>query len=147
MQETNPPNIMRRLVAAIAVIIACACSQPTGHMVDPSRVLVAPFPWPTPQTLPPDASPQILAVWMNETTIRPGRQWIGRIVTSTNVASVEVRTESFSFTADRRRFGVFDFSQDVLDIIPQYRRAYALHILARNTRGDIDERVVPIVIR
>ena len=68
-------------------------------------------------------------------------------MTSTNVASVELRTESFSFVADRLGFGIFDFSQTVLDVIPQYRRAYLLRVIARNARGDAAERIVPIVIR
>jgi hypothetical protein len=84
---------------------------------------------------------------MNETSIQPGRTWTGRIVTSTNVASVELRTESFSFVADRRAFGVFAFSQTVLDMVPQYRRAYTLQIIARNTPGNTEERFVPIFIR
>ncbi|HEY1882248.1 MAG TPA: hypothetical protein VGG51_04315 [Candidatus Cybelea sp.] len=147
MHETHPAYFTRSLLAMLAVLVAPACSQTTGRMLAANRVLDAPSPWPAPQALPPDAAPHILAVWMNETTIRPGRRWMGRIVTSTNVASVEVRTESFSFAADHRRFGDFVFSQDVLDIIPQYRRAYTLHIIARNTRGDTDERVVPILIR
>lgn len=138
---------MRILAAIAALSIAAACSQTGARRLDPRRVVVAPFPWPTPQTQPPNAPPRILAIWMNETTIRPGQRWVGRIVTSTNVASVEVRTESFSFAADRRRFGDFDFSQDVLDVIPQYRRPYVLHVIARNTRGGADERLVPIVIR
>lgn len=95
----------------------------------------------------PDARPRILALWMNETNVRTGTRWMGTIVTSTNVASVEVRTESFSFTADRQRFGVFGFSQGILDVIPQYRRAYVLHVIARNTGGAVDERLVPITIR
>jgi hypothetical protein len=140
-------NCVRRSAAVIALLTATECSQPAEHIVAPSSVLVAPLTWPTPQTLPSGAPPHILDVWINQTTIRSGRQWFGRIVTSTNVASVEVRTESFSFTADRRGFGVFAFSQEILDIISQYRRAYALHIIARNTCGDVDEWVVPIVIR
>ena len=137
-----------RLVAAVVVLLtAVACSQSSGRHIDAKRVVIVPSHWPTPQALSPDAPPRILGLWMNETTIQPGRKWTGRIVTSTNVASVEVRTESFSFSADRRRFGVFEFSQIILDIIPQYRRAYVLHVIARNTRGDTDERLVPIVIR
>ncbi|MGB8910417.1 MAG: hypothetical protein WCC84_16865 [Candidatus Cybelea sp.] len=141
-------NVARLVAAVIVLLIAGACSQTSGRSVDARRVVVAPSQWPTPQVLPPDAPPRILELWMNETTIQPGaRKWTGRIVTSTNVASVEVRTESFSFVADRRRFGIFDFSQTILDIIPQYRRTYVLHVIARNTRGDTDERLVPIVIR
>jgi hypothetical protein len=142
----KPMNAIR-ISVAIALVLAAGCGQSSGVRVDAKRVVIAPSPWPTPEQLAPDAPPRILALWMNETTIRPGQPWFGRIVTSTNVASVEIRTESFSFVADRPRFGVFDFSQDILDVIPQYRRAYTLEVIARNARGDEDERLVPIAIR
>lgn len=145
--EAIPMKASRCIIAIVALVAWAACSQSVQGDADPSRVLVAPSPWPTPLLLVPDAPPRILAVWMNETTIRVGRVWKGRIVTSTNVASVELRTESFSFVADRLRFGIFNFSQSVLDVIPQYRRTYLLRIIARNTRGDAAERLVPIVIR
>lgn len=74
---------------------------------------------------------RFLAVWMNETKTLPGTDWRGRVVTTTNVASVEVRTESFSFNAQRSRLGEFAFDQHVLDIVPQYKRAYVLQIIAR----------------
>ena len=138
---------MRLSLSIAIVILGSGCTAASGRDLDPSRVVVAPSAWPTPQMLPPSAAPRIIAVWMNETAIEPGRPWTGKIVTSTNVASVEVRTESFSFTADRRDFGRFEFSQDVLDVVPQYRRAYTLRLIARNTAGAADERVVPITIR
>ncbi|MGA7356842.1 MAG: hypothetical protein WBW76_15565 [Candidatus Cybelea sp.] len=115
--------------------------------MDLITVGVAPSVWPTPQTRPPDAPPRIISVWMNEAVLHPGRRWVGKIVTSTNVASVEIRTESFSFTADRHGFGLFEFSQDILDVIPQYRRAYVLHFIGRNTRGETADCAIPITIR
>jgi hypothetical protein len=136
-----------RIVGVFALAIVVGCSEIRGVRVDPKRVVIAPSPWPTPQQSAPDARPRILALWMNETTIQPGRTWFGRVVTSTNVASVEIRTESFSFVADRPRFGEFTFSQDILDIVPQYRRAYTLAVIARNARGDEDTWLVPIAIR
>jgi hypothetical protein len=137
----------RRVSTLVIAILAAACSQAVKSSVDPDRVLAVPSPWPTPEVLAPNASPRILGLWMNETTIHVGRVWHGRIATSTNVASVELRTESFSFVADRVGFGIFAFSQTVLDVIPQYRRAYVLRVIARNARGDAAERLVPIVIR
>ncbi|HEY1429423.1 MAG TPA: hypothetical protein VGF18_07605 [Candidatus Tumulicola sp.] len=134
----------RFLLASALMLSGCAASS--GRLLEPAAVVVAPHTWPTPQTQTPQAPPRILAFWMNETDLRPGRQWLGRIVTSTNVASVEIRTESFSFTADRHAFGEFAFSQDFLDIVPQYRRPYVLHVIARNTAGASDELLVPIVI-
>jgi hypothetical protein len=146
---TSEANLMKasRCVATFAMAMLAACTQVVKGDTDPSRVLLAPSPWPTPEVLAPNAPPRILALWMNETTIHVGRVWNGRIITSTNVASVELRTESFSFVADRLGFGIFHFSQTVLDIIPQYRRAYILRVIARNARGDSAERLVRIVIR
>lgn len=139
---------MLRLVALSLVALASACSvAPAGQRVDPARVVIEPSPWPTPQTLGPGAPPHILALWMNATVVRPGKPWFGRVVTSTNVASVEVRTESFSFVCRRTRFGNFRFSQTILDIVPQYRRRYTLRVIARNTAGERDEWLVPIAIR
>lgn len=142
-----PVNAIRVAAAVVALATVTSCSQGGRRAADSAQALVAPSPWPTPLLLPPNSPPHILAVWMNETSIQPGRMWVGRIVTSTNVASVELRTESFSFVADRRAFGVFAFSQTVLDMVPQYRRAYTLQIIARNTPGNTAERFVPIVIR
>ncbi len=145
--EEIPMKVSRCIIALVTLAVGTACSLSVQDHADPSHVLVAPSPWPTPLLLVPDAPPKILAVWMNETTIRVGRVWKGHMVTSTNVASVELRTESFSFVTDRLRFGIFNFSQSVLDVIPQYRRTYLLRIIARNTRGEAAERLVPIVIR
>jgi hypothetical protein len=142
----KPMNALR-IIGTVAIALAVSCSSSAGVRVDAKRVVIAPSPWPTPEQRAPDAPPRILALWMNDTTIEPGHPWVGRIVTSTNVASVEIRTESFSFVADRPRFGDFEFSQEILDVIPQYHRAYTLEVIARNARGDEDERLVPIAIR
>jgi hypothetical protein len=133
---------MRFFLAAILALTGCA--QATGTPVDASAVVVQPSPWPEPLAAGPEAPPRILALWMNETSIAGGTDWTGRIVTTTNVASVEVRTESFSFVAERTRYGDFSFRQHVLDIVPQYKRGYTLHVIARNAPGDRDERLIPI---
>lgn len=135
-----------RLGIVLAALWA-GCTVTGGRNLDPLSVVASPAVWPTPQVLRPGAPPRIIAVWMNQTILRPGEQWRGKIVASTNVASVEIRTESFSFTADRRGFGIFAFSQNILDVIPQYRRSYILHLIARNTHGEADECRVPISIR
>jgi hypothetical protein len=81
---------------------------------------------------------------MNEAAIPSGSDWYGRAVTSTNVASLEIRTESFSFVARRTAFGEFRFRQHVLDIVPQYKRDYLLQVIARNAAGDESAILVPI---
>jgi hypothetical protein len=104
-------------------------------------------PWPAAVPAAPNDPPRIVGLQMNETSIAPGSEWTGRIATTTNVASVEIRTESFSFNATRIAFGQFTFDQHVLDIVPQYKRAYTLHVIARNAAGVQDVRLIPIVLR
>ena len=137
---------MKTAYALIATLVIAGCSQTAPHsvMLNPQKVVVAPHPWPTAAATAPKAPPRIIAVTLNETTIAPGDRWRGRIATSTNVASVEIRTESFSFVAERTAFGEFRFEQHVLDLVPQYKRAYLLYIIARNAAGVQTERVVPI---
>jgi hypothetical protein len=110
-----------------------------------SMVLAAsPARWPAAPVAAPSAPPRIVRVWLSSTQIVPGVDWSGRIVTTTNVASLEVRTESFSFNATRTTYGQFAFDQHVLDIVPQYKRHYTLLIIARDAAGDEDVRRVPI---
>lgn len=130
------------LCAALA-----ACEHDTGTRVDPRTVTAVRVPWPHAVVAAPDAAPRIVALWMSATQIVPGRDWFGKIATTTNVASVEVRTESFSFNAQRVGFGQFVFDQHVIDIVPQYKRRYLLHVIARNAAGAADVRLVPIVLR
>ena len=132
----------------LAVIILLAgCEEPVrGTLLDARSVTRAPIPWPKAVAAAPSASPRILALWTNETAIAPGSQWVGRIATTTNVASLEIRTESFSFNATRTSFGQFQFDQHVLDIVPQYKRGYTLQFIARNTEGDEDVDLLPITL-
>jgi hypothetical protein len=141
-------NFVRTLIAAAVLLVVSACSEPTaGSFVDARAVVRSPHPWPTPRVAPPNAPPQILALWMNETSIPSGSDWYGRAVTSTNVASLEIRTESFSFVAERPAFGIFRFRQHVLDMVPYYKRPYTLHVIARNAAGEREEWLVPIEFR
>lgn len=73
--------------------------------------------------------------------------WSGEFITSTNVASVEVRTNLFSIDVPRRAFGVFGFDVDVLDLPPIFIRDYRLRVIARNSAGVMNEEDVPFHIR
>ncbi len=68
---------------------------------------------------------------------RPARQRFGRegFVTTTNVASVEVRTNLFSINVPRVAYGRFAFRLDVLDTPPIFVRPYRLRVIARNSAG------------
>lgn len=138
-------KVARLLIAAGAVFLYCACaSPPEGTFIDAASVVASPNPWPVPLNAAPDDPPRILALWMNETSIPSGSTWSGRIITTTNVASVEIRTESFSFVADRTGYGDFRFTQHVLDMVPFYKRSYVLEVIARNAAGKEDARLVRV---
>lgn len=73
---------------------------------------------------------------MSSLTISAGIWLDGEIVTSTNVASVEVRTAAFSIDADHTGPGTFQFHTHVLELPPLARRhTLELSIIARNTAG------------
>ena len=76
-----------------------------------------------------------------------GDTWLGTIVTTTNVASVEVRTNLFSINVPRRTFGDFRFTLRVYDVPPIFIRGYRLRVIARNAAGEAVEEDLPFRIR
>jgi hypothetical protein len=140
--------MLRRFVAALAVCAAfSACTGETGTYVDPHSVVVMPQRWPSAVAAAPNDAPRIIALWLSSDDVAPGSDWSGHIATTTNVASLEIRTESFSFNATRTTYGQFAFRQHILDIVPQYKRHYTLAVIARNAAGKADIRLVPIDVR
>lgn len=93
------------------------------------------------------AAPQIVAMKFSAPVIRRGTDWRGSVVTSTNVASVEVRSSLFSVDVPRRDFGNFSFALHVLDVPPIFVRAYRLRVIARNTAGVQTEEDLPVRIQ
>jgi len=73
--------------------------------------------------------------------------WSASFLTSTNVASVEVRTNLFSINVPRTDFGKFAFSVRVLDLPPIFIRDYRLRVIARNSAGVAYEEDLPFRIR
>lgn len=95
----------------------------------------------------PNARPYILAIWLSSTTIAPLQRFDGTIATSTNVASVEMRTETFSYNVPRRTFGRFAFDYVMPELPPSVRRHYMLWIIARNAAGTADVEGIPIWLK
>jgi hypothetical protein len=93
------------------------------------------------------AEPQIHAIWLSSLTLERGATWSGEISTSSNAASVEVRTDSFSFSVPRVRIGLFAFAYPIPDLPPYLRRQFVLHVVARNVAGDRSDEALPIEIR
>jgi hypothetical protein len=95
----------------------------------------------------PDAPPEIVAVAMNSTTISSGQTLWGKVLTSSNVASVEVRVATYGIGLKKVGVGRFELTYR-LGYIPVFvRGTYAMRIIARNTRGDAVDRTLPLTIR
>ncbi len=93
------------------------------------------------------APARIVAMHFSSNDVRRGQTWSGTIVTTTNVASVEVRTNLFSINAPRRNYGRFAFYVHVFDVPPIFVRRYTVRVIARNTAGAAAEEDFPLRIR
>jgi hypothetical protein len=143
------PSPMLRVLHAIgicAIIVAAACASPPTAI--PANVTVgATAQLPAPRYAKNEALPQILAMRFSTLDVSRGNSWSAQIVTGTNVASVEVRTNLFSIDVPRTSFGRFAYALDVLDVPPIFVRAYRLRVLARNSAGIVYEEDLPFRIR
>lgn len=133
--------IARLLLAAVLLLAACA------RHVESSHALVSPRVWPVAKVAGTSAPPEILAVDLSPTHVTRGAWWSGRIATSTNVASLEVRWPFFTFAAPRRSSGQFVFRFHVIDLPAIYRRPYTVEIVARNTPGESTQKNVVVDFR
>jgi hypothetical protein len=94
----------------------------------------------------PDAPPQIYAVQVNTTNVGSGDTLWGKVLTSSNVASVEVRVATYGFGLQKVGVGRFALSYR-LGSIPFFAHGtYPMRIIARNTRGDTAERTLSLTI-
>ncbi len=117
--------------------------------LDKSIVVSAtqPKPWPTAAIAAPNAPPRIERIWLSDTHLRQGGLIHGAIATTTNVASVEVRTATFSINTPRRTFGQFAFVLKVLMFPPLLKHTYPLQIIARNAAGAREVRNAYLVVQ
>jgi hypothetical protein len=130
-------------LALTALLPACASRLPDP----PANVAVGLAALPTPRLEPNEAPPRILAMRFSSLDVRRGERWSAAIVTGTNVASVEVRTNLFSINVPKGAPGRFSFVLNVLDTPPIFVRAYTLRVIARNSAGAEFEEDLPFRIR
>ena len=133
------------MVLVLAVLGACAGPPPqlpvnavVGVNTHPPGSMVA---------VSATAPPQIVGMAFNSLDVARGSTWSGDIITSSNVASVEVRSNLFSIDVPRTAFGRFHFDIDVFDVPPIFVRTYAVRVIARNAAGVEAEEDVPFRIR
>ena len=136
--------MLRSIVAGFVMLLA-ACAPLSSRV--PANVSTGAVALPSPQPAANDAPPRMLAIAFSSLDVaRPG-WWSGRIVTTTNVASVELRTNQFSISVPRRDYGDFAFRVRVLDLPAEFLRRYDLHVIARNSAGVAVEEEMPLRIR
>lgn len=146
MLEPVSSSMLGRAAAVLVLCALAACAPrevavPSSVTFGPAGVL------PTPRAAPNDAPPAIVAMRFSGNVVRRGETWTGSIITSTNVASVEVRTNLFSINVPRRTFGDFHFDLRVFDVPPIFIRAYRVRVIARNSAGEGVEEDLPFRIR
>jgi hypothetical protein len=132
-------------VAFCFLVLGGCAPIPASVPANVSTVDVAALP--SPAAAAGSAAPRIVGARFNTLDVRRPQQWSGTIVTSTNVASVELKTNQFSLNIPRESFGVFRFRINVYDLPAEFIRRYSLRIIARNTAGDEAEEDVPFRVR
>ncbi len=120
-----------------------AVPVPSNLTVGPSLPAV----WPLPVAAANAAPPKIQAMHFSSLDVRRGERWRGDFVTTSNVASLEVRSNLFSIDVPRTGFGRFAFELDVLDTPPIFVRGYDLRVIARNSAGREAEEDLPMRLR
>lgn len=96
----------------------------------------------------PQSPPQIVHIaYVPSVTRGPRERFAGTILASSNVASVEVRTNLFSINTRKRAPGRFTFDVAVYDLPPIFVRRYTLRVIARTTAGVEAEEDLPFRIR
>jgi hypothetical protein len=95
----------------------------------------------------PDAAPQIISVDVSETTVRPGDRVSGKVVTTSNVASVEARVGSYAMSLNKVGVGRFALTYTVAPLPWFVHGTFAMRVIAKNTRGDRVERTIPMSVR
>ncbi len=130
------------------IVTPSATPSPSPKPTTSPASIVTPMPLPTPLVLPPDAPPQILAIRMDNPVLHGGDMVGGTVVTSTNVASVEVRLGPRSMSIPRTAVG--DISNELSDAARAVLHSadnYTAAVIARNAAGISAERDVNVSVR
>ena len=98
-------------------------------------------------SLAADAAPQIVNVAISKTTVHGGDTVSGEVVTSSNVASVEVRIAGFSMSMPKTSPGHFALSYQVPNVPFFFHKTYDMNVIARNARGEATSTSLPITVR
>lgn len=107
----------------------------------------SPVATPTILILPPDAAPQILWSRLSSTTPQAGDTLSVIVLTSSNVASVELRIGGYAFNLPKTDVGHFEGGYVVPQLPFFVSHELLMRIIARNTAGASVENGVEIQVR
>lgn len=136
--------------AARPSVTARPAPSPAAASPTPSRQSLGALLPPMPKKVTrvaPDAAPRILDVAVSETTVRPGDQVFGRVVTTSNVASVEARIGGYAVNLVKVGVGRFELTYTVGPLPWFVRGNFTMQVTARNPRGDTVTRAIPLTVR
>ena len=137
-----------RLAIATPAIATPAIATPAAAApATATPAVTTSSPAPAVPQLPPDAAPQIVALYIDRTTVRGGDTVNGSIVTSSNVASVEARIGYFSIPVPKTGEGRFAVRYTVPHLPFFLHRTYSMAVIARNAAGVAAVRNVAIRLR
>ncbi|HEY1867494.1 MAG TPA: hypothetical protein VGG70_04300 [Candidatus Cybelea sp.] len=115
----------------------------------PSSALPSPAPVTTPAVLmlPPDAPPQILWIALSSTAPNPGDTLSITVLTSSNVASVELRVGGYGSGMTKTEVGHFQLAS-IIPKLPFFMgHNLTLQVIARNTAGAAAMQSIALNVR
>lgn len=101
---------------------------------------------PTVLMLAPDAPPRILWVGLSSATPHAGDTLAITVLTSSNVASVELRVGGYGSGMNKTDVGHFQLSSQVPRLPFFMSHNLTLQVIARNTAGNAVEQDVPLQV-
>jgi hypothetical protein len=106
-----------------------------------------PSPLPTPLVLPEDAPPQILAIQLSDPVFHSGETVTGTIITSTNVAAVEIHLAGRTARMPRADAGVWQMTYRMPHVPFFMRRDYTAQVVAINSAGLTAVQEITVAVR
>ncbi|MFZ1017542.1 MAG: hypothetical protein WAN39_06665 [Candidatus Cybelea sp.] len=139
-------RIAAALLACCSLAGVAAAQSVTSPSPSPSTV-PSPAATPTILMLAPDAPPQILWVSVSSTTPHASDVVTGTVLTSSNVASVELRIGGYGLNSTKTDVGHFEWSFTVPNLPFYAPHDFMLQIIARNTAGVAATDTVQMSVR
>lgn len=84
---------------------------------------------------------------IDKTSVTSGDRVSGTVLTSSNVASVEVRIGGYGVTLDKVGVGRFAMAYTVGNLPFFVHGTFQMQVIARNSRGDKAQTSLPIEVR